>query len=678
MMKKALYITILLLALKLSIIAQEPKTNQQIVERIVESFADDLSDDTDLTPLLEDLERIIGNPLNINNATRQDFEQLYFLSAFQIENLLLYRQKFGQLFSIYELQAIEGFTPEAANDLSPFILFEASDVVRKSYLKQDVHLRYHQTIEDIAGFIEDEEGEKDFAGIKPRLLMKYRAEKGDRLKFGITADNDSGEEFFKGENPYGFDFYSAYVGFRGNGLLKEVYLGDYQVKTGQGLIQWTGYGKRKSSEATNIRLTGQGLRASTSTDENNFLRGIATRFSLGSFDLITFYSNLNVDANITDTDEEGNTTEVSSLQTSGYHRTEGEIYDKDALNTRLAGTTLKYTYMRFAIGVNGVVQKFDVPLHPSTALYNKYQINGDNNYNLSSDLLWVFNRINFFGEAAMSKSGGTALLTGFEAQPANEFAMSIIYRNYAKDFNSIKGTAFAESSGNKNEKGIYTGITVLPAPHIKIAAYLDAYESHWLKFSSNSPVRGTDILFQTDYSPTTNISLFLRMKTEVNSEKSSLDAPIKNDEEQRTSHIRFNLSWRSYEWLSLRFRTEWAGYTKEDINEEGWLFFADIDCDPSEKFGATARVAWFNTDSYNSRIYAYENDVPQYFYIPAFYDKGMRYYINLKYKIAQNLALYMKASQLNYSDKTKNISSGSSLISSPHRTEIKLHMHYRF
>lgn len=665
--------------LPMHLLAQDEKESaQEIIERIAESYADDYSEEIDLTPYIEDLERILESPLNINNASRIDFEQLHFLSSFQIEKLLEYRKQVGQLFSIYEIPTIEGFTPEVAANLEPFVVFLPPDQEPPTYLKQELNLRYTQILEKASGFIADENGEKAYNGIRPAMLFKYRAQKGEKIKFGLTADNDSGEEFFGGTNKYGFDFYSGYFGYHGKKILKQVYLGDYQVKTGQGLIQWTTYGIRKSVDATNVRQTGQGLRANTSSDENNYLRGAAASFELGKLELITYYSNSNVDANIVTEDENGKVTEVSSIQTSGYHRTEGEIYDENALNVQQAGATVKYRKNRFSLGLNGVYSKYAAPLVLSDQLYNRYNFSGDQNYNLSTDFLWVLNRINFFGEAAMSQSGGKAVLAGLEAQPANEVAFSVLYRNYARDFQSIRGTSFAESSKNSNERGIYTGLTLYPLAHIKISTYLDVYDSYWMKFSTNGPAHGIDWVMQTDYTPTRNLNMYLRLKSEKNSEKSSDKVPVRPDLNQQVNRARFQINWQANEMLELRIRTEWAGYTKADSMDNGLLVFADVIAKPIDKLSATARLAWFNTDNYDSRIYAYENDVPQYFYIPAFYNKGLRYYLNCSYQISNGLTAYLKVSQLMYFDKDETIGSGNSTLPGNKKTDIKLFLKYRF
>lgn len=673
------FLLLFFLLLTLRSLAQEQRSSsQEVIEKIAESYADNFSESTDLTPIFEDLERFIDAPLNINNATRNDFEKLHFLTTFQIENLISYREKVNQIYSQYELLAIEGFDAQLAADLANFVVFLSPDTETKSYLKQEVNFRYSQVVEPIAGFIADENGEKSFNGIKPTLLLKYRAEKGTKFQWGLTAENDSGEDFFSGNNPNGFDFYSGYVGFRGKKIVKEIILGYYQVKTGQGLIQWSGYGIRKSSEGINVRVTGQGLRAYTSTDENNYLRGGAAQFELGKFNLITYYSNSNIDANITEQDQDGKVLAVSSIQTSGYHRTTGELFDRNALNAQTAGANLRFTHKRFSAGLNGAYLKYGAVVEPSDQLSNLYNFRGNENYNLSTDLLWIFNRINLFGEAAISQSGGAAVLAGFESQPANEVSISVVYRDYAADFQTINGTAFSDSDGNKNERGIYTGISLLPIRHVKVAAYVDAYQSHWLKYTSNAPIHGVDYLLQTDYSPLRNLSMYVRFKTETNAEKSSIESPIKEDENQSITRLRYNISWDISDQLGLRFRTEWSQYKKTGSPEEGLLLLADLVTKPITKLSASARVAWFNTDSYNSRIYTYENDVPLYFYIPAFYSNGMRYYLNVSYEILKNLKVYLKVAQTKYFDDTITIGSGDTEIDGKHRTDFKIHLKYRF
>ena len=681
MRKEICIASILLLLLFFKGFPQEVNTvsKEQIIERIAESYAEELSEETDISSVLNDLEYYSENQLNLNCATREQLERLHLLTSFQIESFMAYRKKVGQIYSVYELLAIDGFNVSLADDLANFVAFDAPVEPRKTYLKHEVDMRVSHLVEKADGFKPDEEGTKSFSGIRPKLYLRYRAEKGEKLQAGITAENDSGEDLFGGNNPYGFDFYSAFVSWKGDKILKNVIVGDFQAKFGQGLSLWSGYGGRKSTEAISIRTLGQGIRPYSSAEENSFLRGAAAAFSLGDFNLTAFYSNKNVDANVTLTDSANRPLVVSSLQTSGYHRTQNEMDDRDVLNVQTAGANAKYVYNQFSAGISGVYQVSDLPLEPSPALYNQFYFRGKENYNACADFLWILKRANFFGEAAISRSGGKALLAGVEAQPVNEFGVSILYRNYAKDFHSVAGSAFSESGEVRNEKGLYTGIFLLPYPKFKITGYLDLYESPWIKYTSIRPVKGSDFVVQTDYSPSRKVSMYVRFKTESVNRNSSLSSAIKDDILVESNKLRFNLEWKPTTVFNVRLRAEWNGYSKADTTGQGWLCLADLTAKSiNDRVSATFRASYFDTQDYDSRVYAFENDVPYSFYIPAFYQNGLRFYLNLKVKATENLTFYVKASQTRYVGDIQSISSGDSMIESNHRTDLKFHIRYQF
>ncbi|MBK7308594.1 MAG: hypothetical protein IPI88_17340 [Chitinophagaceae bacterium] len=94
-------------------------------------------------------------------------------------------------------------------------------------------------------------------------------------------------------------------------------------------------------------------------------------------------------------------------------------------------------------------------------------------------------------------------------------------------------------------------------------------------------------------------------------------------------------------------------------------------------FSGGLRLQYFETDGYNSRLYAYENDVLYSFSIPVFYDKGLRYYININYDINKKMTLWIKWAQTIYNDKTL-IGSGLDEIKGITKSEVKLQVQYKF
>ena len=111
--------------------------------------------------------------------------------------------------------------------------------------------------------------------------------------------------------------------------------------------------------------------------------------------------------------------------------------------------------------------------------------------------------------------------------------------------------------------------------------------------------------------------------------------------------------------------------------EEGFLFFAEGIFKPTFSFSANLRLQYFETGGFNSRIYAYENDVLFGYSIPAFFDKGFRYYSNLNYDINKKLAVWLRWAQTVYRDK-ESIGSGLDEIKDNRRSEIKIQVVYKF
>ncbi len=654
-------------------LAQQENPKQKLLEQICESIAEDINSETDQSALLEELEHLSENPLNLNRSTANDLEKLPFLNTSQVQNLLSYRNQFGQFLTLNEIQGIDGFNTETMEMLSLFVIVLPLEQEMKFDFKHELNLRTQfSSTDNYESRYPSDTLQQPF---QPKLLLKYRAIKGDRLQLGFTAENDQGEDFFSDNNKKGFDFYSGFVSLKGKKVLREVLLGDFQWRTGQGLIHWTGYGSRKSAEVTNIRMIGQGFKGSTSVDENLFLRGAATTLNFGKLNISTFISSNKVDANISVIDSTGKVKVVSSVQSSGYHRTEAELLDENSLKVTKTGANATFTQNRLRIGVNAIYQHFDAQLQPDDRPYNLYYFRGKYNFNMGADFLWIHRKFNFFGETAISKSLGKAALLGIETQPSSRVNISLLYRNYAKDFHSIGGNSFGEYTGTSNEKGLYAGLTLLPFVKTKISAYLDTYATHWMKYNSVSPVNGTDLFVQTDFNPSRKVSLYLRYKSESTNEKSEINSAIATDEARTTNRLRLNMDWKPNYNCMFHFRAEWARLQQAASNENGLLLFAGLSATTTDELlSGNLRLAYFNTDSYNTRIYAYENDMPLSFYIPAYYGTGFRVYAHLKFQLMQSLTLYLKYAQNQYI--TQNITIGSETNNTP--SEIKVHLKYRF
>jgi len=88
-------------------------------------------------------------------------------------------------------------------------------------------------------------------------------------------------------------------------------------------------------------------------------------------------------------------------------------------------------------------------------------------------------------------------------------------------------------------------------------------------------------------------------------------------------------------------------------------------------------MQYFETGGYDSRLYAYENDVLYSFSIPVFYDKGYRYYFNLSYDTTKNISIWLRWSQTIYPGKSL-IGSGLDEINGHTKTGVEVQALYNF
>lgn len=654
--------------------AQEKDANR-IIESIIESQLDNIDEQTDVALIIEDLESFIENPININAATASELSRLYILNDVQINKLLEYLTNFGPAYSIFELKTVDGFTPDLLQKIEPFIWFGPREEKQRfgdafQYGKNQLMLRILGNAQEAKGFKPNDEGEKPYEGNKYKYYTRYKFEARDRFSAGFTAEKDQGESFFSGSNKQGFDFYSAHVSLKINSVFEQVTVGDFLVRAGQGLVLWQGYTSGKSENVLAISKTNQGIRPSTAVDENLFFRGAATTLNFGKANLSIFYSQKNDDGNVAGTDYTGYF--VTSLQTSGYHRTNSEIEDKNSVRNTNFGGVFSWSFSNLKVGATIIRQKLNMPLIPASQLYNQFRFSGTENLTGGVDYTFTKGKYQFFGEAALSKSKGKAFVQGTIVNLNDQLSFSLLYRHFDKNYQSLWANTFAEGSNISNESGLYFGTKILPVKFVTVSAYTDLYKSPWINYATAAPSKGWDALLQANVVLSRNVDFYVRYKNEEKEEKFIQNERYVNLPQQNQK-LRFHFNFKYSEKIILKTRFEHSVYNGLE-KENGFLVFQDIQFHPLKiPVNINARIAYFKTDSYDSRIYAYENDLLYTFSIPAFYGTGFRTYLNLNYKISKNMECWFKIANTSWTDRDV-ISSGYNEISGNNKTELKFQL----
>ena len=124
----------ILLAIQLNLQAQHPETlpygdedflyreeSAEIPMEIFERYSD-----------------LRNNPLNINCATPDQLAESGLFSPFQVHILINYREKYGNLYSVYELASLTGFRALLLQEIAPYLT--VGPCIENKYKGSDKHL----------------------------------------------------------------------------------------------------------------------------------------------------------------------------------------------------------------------------------------------------------------------------------------------------------------------------------------------------------------------------------------------------------------------------------------------------------------------------------------------------------------------------------------------------------
>jgi len=240
---------------------------------------------------------------------------------------------------------------------------------------------------------------------------------------------------------------------------------------------------------------------------------------------------------------------------------------------------------------------------------------------------------------------GIATLNGVLVSIDPKISFSLVHRHYNKFYESRYERAFSEATVANNETGLYIGTTIKPHTRWQIDAYADFYKHNWVRFLTEAPSNGFDYRVLVSYKPSRKVKLFVRYKNE-NKQKNLGENEARTDYlvEDQKSTLRFDATYELTKALRFKTRVERSTYQEGDRpKEDGFLAFQDINFKPIESpISFNARFALFDTDSYDTRIYVYEN-TPLYAYgREFFYRTGYRYYFNIKWEPLRLLELWIK------------------------------------
>ena len=656
------YLLIYSLIFSYQLIAQ---VSNPLLQRRLEYWMErNQTENADLTQLQEIWESCLENPLNLNSVPKEVLASLDLFSDIQIQDLLDHRKKFGSFLTVYELQTLPSWDTSFIQLILPFVTLDDRldnpplnwyELTRKG--KIEAMTRFQHPIENTwtPTISKLNNSSTTFLGNSDYYLTRIRYTYQQRVSFGITAEKDVGEPFFKSGNKNGFDFYSTHLQLKAGKVLKNIILGDYHVQIGQGLNCWTSFAIGKSLELTTSKKNAQVIRPHTSTEENRFLRGFASEIAYKNFSCLIFVSKNQKDASL----NSDSSNQISSVLTTGYHRTESELARKDQLKETVLGAYLRYDLGTLHFGLASVFMHYTPRINSKLTTYNQFDFRGKQYQSSSADYAFTYRNLLVFGEiSTIDFTTKIALLQGLILALDAKNSFSLLYRNYDKGYETTYNAGFSEGNTVQNEKGFYIAFTSLFAKQWSLQVYSDFFQFPWLKQQVSLPSKGIENCLQITWKPSKTLECYVRYRDQWKEQNSSeLTEGLKVLTNLNSSNLRGHLSYKMNDLLEIRARLEGVLIARGDKSpEKGMLFYQDINITSKNKNrDYILRFILFDTDSYASRIYSYESSPTYQFSSPAFYGKGIRAYLLVRLTFWKRMDCWVKIGGAHYV--TSNINS---------------------
>ena len=658
---------------------------QNPTESLLEDILEDLSVNDDINNSvntlnweneLEELSTRLQEPVNLNTATREQLEQFPFLSDIQIEHLLAYIYIHGQMQTIYELQLIEDMDRQTIQYLLPFVCIKAINnepAFRwKTMLKSAAKYGKNEVLTrmDIP-FYKRKCYEHTYLGPAVYNSVKYSFRYSDRLYAGVVAEKDAGEPFAALHNRYGYDYYSFYLLLKNCGWLKALAVGNYRLSFGQGLVISTDYLMGKTIYASSFNNRSSGIKKHSSTDEYNYFRGIAATVALAKhWDISGFYSHRSLDGVIKDG-------KITSIYKTGLHRSRKEADKKHLFTLQLTGGNVSYQQNRIRLGITGIYYVFNQLYEPELTGYSKYNLHGNNFYNLGIDYAYRWHRFSFQGETAIGKQGW-ASLNRLQYSPVQDVHLMLIHRFYSYNYWAMFAHSFGEGSMAQNEQGYYLGLETSPFAHWKFFASFDLFSFPWKRYRVSKSSRGMDGLLQATFTPRANLSMDLKYRykqkeRDLTGSKGTLTLPIFHHQ------FRYRLNYSFKDVFSSRTTLDYNYFHSQDRAADiGYQVTQMISSQlPWARLFADVQGSYFFTDSYDSRVYAAEKGLLYTFYTPSFQGHGFRFSIRLRYELNKHWLFITKFGETIYLDRNE-IGSGNDLIYGNKKADVQMQLRIKF
>ena len=654
-------------------LAQDSLSWERAMQAVLPAEDEEAAGWEDLYDLLCELEQ---HPMDLNTVSREQLEQLPFLTEYQVCDIMEYLYRYGPMKSLNELRMVRSIDYRHIQLLSRVVRIGEEPIPGFPQLNDIARYGRHELMAYArVPFYERRGDQNGYLGYRYKHWLRYQFSYGDYVKAGIVGAQDAGEPFFADKNATGYDFYSLYVQLRHLGRLETAVVGKYRLSAGMGLVMNNSFGLGKQMLLQNLGRQTNTLRAHSSRSPGDYMQGAAATINTGrGTETTLFVSYRPMDATL---NADGT---AATLLKDGYHRTPTEMEKKNNTHATAAGTHFGYRWGRLHAGVTAVYTHLDRELCPKAALYRRHYAAGTDFLNIGTDYGYASRRLTLSGETAIDRHGAQATINTASVLVADELSLLAIQRFYSYRYTSLYANSFREGSQVQNESGVYVGAEWRPSLSLRMQAYTDYAYFPWARYQVSQSSHAWDNLLSAEYSRDSwglaaRYRLHLRQRDAASAEQTAVSQHSALDD--RYEHRgRLSLTVRPAATVTTVTQGDIVYLKTTDKSETGFMVSENVGWQ-YRSLRLNVLAAYFDTPSYDSRVYVYEHG-PLYAYsFPSFSGQGIRYALMARVDFGRRLMLTAKLGVTDYFDRAV-IGTGYQQIDASSQTDLDLQLRWKF
>lgn len=602
-----------------------------LLEKIIEGQDEqETLDDSYLDELEAFLWQMMQKGLEPNAITARKMEEIGLLDHFETVMYTGYIEKYGIPFSKAEFRMIPGIDTFKLRVISEFMNYgeggKPPGIVSRHVVRSSVvpETKKGYTPVTMSDYKKNPEGR--YLGNPVMVHWQSRMEIPGRASAIVTLEKDSGEK--------SVDFLSAGIGYKGDRFLRNLVLGSYTAREGQGLVLWNGFSFNTVYDPATLVKNDYDPVPYGSADENRAFNGIASTFGFGNIIVDLMLSSRGVDARVI---PEGYT----SLLQTGLHNTPLLRERKRSLRQNMGAATITLEREGFKAGiVLAALRESHLYAGKDSLKKMVASVAGKNRGNLSFHWKGVHKKVILYGEVALDICKSFAATSGISWRFKDNSMMTIDFSYRDKGFSSPMSTIKPKGSEG------YPTVTASCKKYLWNGYPLTLQgvigkEYHYFSLKLSNPVGS----------------------------KHGITVQGTLGNERVLARVDYRLKGgRSIEMHTRGQMTmDPGGSLGYNLHQEAIVAL------PSKALQFSARISCFLAESWGTRLYSYERDLLYQFRTTMMYGKGYRWYVNIRKSFSGRVDFWLKYAAFLYTDRDK-IGDGNEAIDGRVKSEIKVQL----